>query len=84
MTIPTQEIRIFPNPVSHFLQLEQSLSQDAAIKIYDAYGQVVLNRTIKRQTGTNSINVRQLASGVYFLSVQEKGEISTTLKFIKE
>ncbi len=84
LTIPTQEIRIFPNPVSHFLQLEQSLSQDAAIKIYDAYGQVVLNRTIKRQTGTNSINVRQLASGVYFLSVQEKGEISTTLKFIKE
>jgi len=43
-----------------------------------------LEHTIKKIVGITTIPVGQLASGVYFLSIQEKGKQPLTRKFVKE
>ena len=84
LIIPAQELVLFPNPVRGLLKLEQPIYRGAAITIYSSSGEIVLEHTIKKIVGITTIPVGQLASGVYFLSIQEKGKQPLTRKFVKE
>jgi len=66
------------------LYLEQPLDRATEVTIYAASGQVVSRKSIKKLDGTQTINVRQLKSGIYYLSIQVEGAASITQKFIKQ
>jgi hypothetical protein len=73
------KINIFPNPANDFIQL--SNIDQANIVITDMTGKVVLNQNNVSEDA--SINISNLTSGVYFVSVNTEN-IQETIKFIKK
>ena len=76
--INNNEISIYPNPTSDFLNITTKLKIDEA-KILDTSGRIILN--IKNLT--NKIDVTQLSTGNYILQLTFK-EGSRSFKFIKK
>ncbi len=76
----TSEISVlFPNPVSTTLNFTLNTSlTDKTINIYDISGKKVLSKEVN-DTHTQTINVSQLTSGIYFLTSK-----NSTQKFIKK
>jgi hypothetical protein len=70
-------IKIYPNPVNDRLYVEtQTLTQTLTIEIYDIYGRSQILRNSATQQLSNSIDVSNLKSGVYFVKVRtEEGDI---------
>ena len=68
-------IKIFPNPTSDFITIE-NVKTNSLVKIIDTSGKVVLN---KKLSG-NSIDVKSLSKGTYFLKIDGL----KPLKFIKK
>ena len=68
---------IYPNPVNDRLYIEtQALTQTLTIEIYDIYGRVQILRNSETQKLSNSIDVSNLKSGIYFVKVRtEEGDI---------
>lgn len=67
----TQLLKIFPNPVEDRLQVEYaSQSPNAVFSIYDLYGRMQMSGKI-HSTGQFSINVSNLKSGLYIISVTD-------------
>ena len=75
----SNKINIFPNPANDFIQL--SNIDQANITITDMTGKVVLNQVNVSEDA--SINISNLTSGVYFVSVNAEN-IQETIKFIKK
>ncbi|MBO7287112.1 MAG: T9SS type A sorting domain-containing protein [Bacteroidales bacterium] len=73
---------IYPNPVNDRLYIEtQTLTQ--TIEIYDVYGRIQNLSNSATQQLSNSINVDNLNSGVYFVKVvTENGEV--VKRFVKK
>ena len=68
----SKELTVFPNPVKEILYF----SNDATFEIIDIQGKVIL----KSITPVNSINVRNLKNGFYFIRLDN----SVVRKFIKK
>ncbi len=79
-------ISVYPNPSVDMLMIEfgNSFSGDAQLKITDADGKLVLEKSIVLSTTTNQnrIDVSALVTGVYFVSVETREE-TYTMKFVK-
>ncbi len=60
----SQQVSIYPNPVSSILTIEGNQLQNASIRIYNQLGQNVLSFDLLNNQ--NSIDVSVLNSGVYF------------------
>jgi Concanavalin A-like lectin/glucanases superfamily/Secretion system C-terminal sorting domain len=77
------EISIYPNPANDKIQVQAYFNKtaDAAVKIINADGKIVLHQTIKIQAGNNSfpLNVANVEKGNYFLQVETLDE-----KYVKE
>ena len=73
---------IYPNPVNDRLYIEtQTLTQ--TIEIYDVYGRIQQLSNSATQQLSNSINVANLNSGIYFVKVvTENGEV--VKRFVKK
>ena len=71
--------RIYPNPANDYIIIESEKS-DLTVEIRDVAGKL-LNRTVLQDF--NKINIRNWASGIYFVSVIEKGKIIDVQKLIK-
>jgi uncharacterized repeat protein (TIGR01451 family) len=66
-------IRIYPNPTTGILQIEQKYNNDFNIKIYDNLGRLVLQ---KQSNSTNSnLDISNLADGIYFIAIQVNNEL---------
>jgi hypothetical protein len=76
-------IKIFPNPVGDFLNIELSVLKEASasLEIFTLDGRVVVHTLLGNLT--NRISVSALAKGLYFCRVQNGNDFSTT-KFIKQ
>jgi len=72
---PTQKIKVFPNPASHFIQVEGVLEQ-SEYTVFDINGKIVLQGQTNMQ---NSINIQKLVNGTYFLNIASYN----TFKFVK-
>jgi uncharacterized repeat protein (TIGR01451 family) len=68
---------LYPNPVEDLLQLETGNVQFRTITIYNHQGSKILESTY-----TNQLDVRSLASGVYFLELQNDKGIARK-RFVK-
>jgi len=73
------DITVYPNPTLHRLtvEAEETLTQ---LQVTSMTGQVLM--TTKTSTNSTTVDVSQLPSGVYMLSVQTEEE-TTTKKFVK-
>ena len=82
---PMTNIAVRPNPVQDVMNLEINASQasNANVTIYNITGQVVAEQNISVSTGINSrsINVENLNSGIYFVTVSANG-FQETMKFV--
>ncbi len=67
---------LYPNPVENILNI-QGLKEPAILEIYNIQGNKVL------QTYDTSVNVESLSKGIYFIMINDNGQIQN-LKFIKK
>ncbi len=73
-------ISVYPNPVTNELTINSSLElENSIIAIFDIQGKKVYNSEFK----TNTLDVSDLESGVYFLRIIQN-EKQVNLKFIKK
>ena len=77
-TLPTDQVAIYPNPVSNTLQISGiSAANIRSVLIFNSFGSVVA-------TGTSaSISVEGLPSGVYWLQIRANAGIYQAVKFVK-
>lgn len=80
--------RIYPTPVINVLQLElfSKTKKNVVISIFNSLGAAVKQVNLSLETGlnTNSIDVSDLTSGVYFLHSSDSEHILNVLRFVKE
>jgi hypothetical protein len=77
----TKVPRIYPNPVTDLLHLENLSTSNKKISIIDAKGKLLQQSTTANSSF--SINAKQLSTGIYFIKIVE-GEKTTIVKFAKE
>jgi hypothetical protein len=70
-------ISIFPNPATHFINVESNKPAD--LKIYDINSKEVLSARIDK---TKTIDLTSLSSGTYFLKFIQKNQNVKTFKVI--
>jgi len=76
-----EQIILYPNPAKNVIQLSgtEELSEEAGYKVTTVTGQVVLYGEVLK----SSIDISELDPGVYLLQI-EKGELSKSIRFVKE
>jgi L-ascorbate metabolism protein UlaG (beta-lactamase superfamily) len=75
----SNEFILFPNPATNYLWLNQPLSADQKIQIFDLRGIRLLNKSYL----TNRIDISNLKKGIYFVKIFDSKEVIIS-KFIKE
>ena len=74
-----------PNPATDVLNIEVNASQasEMSISVFNIMGQNVMNQTVSINTGINTraVNISELNSGIYFVTVKANG-FENTMKFI--
>lgn len=73
-----KSVKIYPNPAEDVLNIT-NVSSSASYEIFSAPGQIIARGTI----GDGKINVKALVKGVYFITINNKEE-KTTTKFVKK
>jgi hypothetical protein len=83
-----QAVKIFPNPVSNNLTItfNAPVSSSYEFVVSDIKGKNLLSKAIKANSGNNQlqIDVSALASGVYFLRLQNNNNPISIQKFLKQ
>jgi N-acetylneuraminic acid mutarotase len=67
----TEELSVYPNPVSNVLTIDAELRAFDDIRLLNSYGQIV------RPVFTNRLNVSDLSPGIYFLQSVRNDEVLT-------
>lgn len=76
----TEEIKIYPNPTTNILNIENLPSQKGTLEIRNIQGVVL--QVIEVQNDQQVIDIQALSDGIYYLIYQNK-EVTLTSKFIK-
>ncbi|MEZ5174116.1 MAG: T9SS type A sorting domain-containing protein [Bacteroidia bacterium] len=62
-------ILIYPNPANDFISLSDKINA-GSVRIYDAYGKLVLNKVLSNNSKINErISLSGISSGVYFIQI---------------
>lgn len=75
-------ITIFPNPSSQYISIASPLMKINTAEIFNSEGRLVKKAEIKNET--YKIDVRDLASGVYFVRTYNNYDFVKSMKFIKK
>jgi hypothetical protein len=75
------QAELYPNPAQDLLYVNR-VKAGATIALSNITG-AVLN-TIKATDGINKLQISELVAGQYFITIQEEGQQSTTLRFVKK
>ena len=77
-------IRIYPNPSTDFLRLENDAQEHLAeVVLYNLYGQLEKHVRFDQINQRTSIDISDLASGIYFVRIEEKDGDYQVIRFIK-
>lgn len=71
-------VHVFPNPATDKFVIENAAGMQ--VKIYDVSGKIVVNTLLQQNTET--VNISRLASGIYFVEMQDQ-QTRSTVKLIK-
>jgi len=74
---PRFDVNIYPNPVSHYFNIELSSEIEFDLILQDLYG-----RTILQMSNNNTVDINDLDNGIYLLSVIEKNSRDRVVKKI--
>lgn len=76
-------VKLFPNPADNVLNLDisTSIQEDINVTIYNTVGKIMFKEVLSQNK--TSIDISQLARGVYFIDLQA-GDQVVTEKFIKQ
>ncbi|HET8803772.1 MAG TPA: T9SS type A sorting domain-containing protein, partial [Aequorivita sp.] len=78
------KFQIYPNPTKNELYLRATnTTANLKVKIFNAAGKL-LNTQILELENQSSIAISQLATGIYFLNIQDENGNTTIKKFLKE
>ncbi len=81
-TIQLAQVKVYPNPASDYLIIENPDNELAIARITNAYGQLVKTVSLQRN---QKIEVQDLANGFYFIQFQnEENQVIGTTRFIKQ
>lgn len=70
---------LYPNPASGIVTIESPVHGDKAVAVYDMLGKQVLNTVVSG----NTLNISTLQTGVYMVSVTQKGTAVTKKLIVK-
>ncbi|WP_075341036.1 tectonin domain-containing protein [Tenacibaculum agarivorans] len=83
----TNEIKLYPNPVSDILHLEFITQDDdeVTITLHNMLGQIVYTSTMDNiESKSYQINMESFPKNLYILNVEHKGKLILTKKVIKK
>ncbi|MDG1332579.1 MAG: T9SS type A sorting domain-containing protein [Crocinitomicaceae bacterium] len=66
-------IEIFPNPAKDYLTIRSDLGSDLEVELINGFGQVV--RSERLESSSNTLNISDLASGIYFVKISVDGKV---------
>ncbi len=72
-----EELNVFPNAVTHFLNIKTSIAGKLEVAVYDLQGKVLIKQY------SDKVDMRDLASGLYIVKVRA-GEKVAEVKVIKK
>ena len=80
-------IRVYPNPVENQATIEYFLAEDAAIivKLHNSNGELIrilINSVKKSGTHNFTLKTKELANGLYFISLEINGTLVKTQRMI--
>ena len=82
---PMNSVSVRPNPATDALYIDINAKQSSNVTavVYNITGQKVMEQNMSLTTGANtrSINVSNLTSGIYFVTVKSNG-FEETMKFV--
>ena len=76
----SQFIKLYPNPANETLTIETQNLETTFAKLLDSTGRLI--KTLPIVTRTNTYNISELESGVYFIRIPQKEEM-VVRKFVK-
>jgi hypothetical protein len=79
---PNYEAIIFPNPTEDVLNIKTSMFENVTYTLYDAQGKLVLQDILSAEQ--TPIQVSQLATGAYSLTLNNDTQNLKTFKLIKQ
>ena len=71
----TDNINLYPNPVTNTLTIQANSNQYRSLKLFNNIGQVVAEQNIN--SNTTQINMKQLPTGMYYIQLQGVANIVT-------
>jgi hypothetical protein len=73
--VDLSKIKLFPNPTQDYFTVSSTTENDFSITIYDISGKEALSQS--KFQNNSSVNIQNLKSGIYFISVlDESGNVS--------
>jgi hypothetical protein len=78
----SRNLVVSPNPVSSRLRIDSEFQSNSTIQVFNSIGQIILQKKTLNSF-TEWLDVSQLNTGIYLISVQHLGRISNA-KFVKE
>jgi hypothetical protein len=85
LTVPDESninIRVFPNPVSDYLNIEGDLFDVEKYHVSNAAGKVIYSEKINNSESNIKINVQGLNAGIYFIQLDSRSG-PVRIRFIK-
>ena len=74
------EIKIYPNPNNgkFTVSSKEELSGNSRVRILNAMGQIIYNRSDLNSSSMNKINIEDQADGIYFIEISDGDKVSTS------
>jgi len=73
--VEKMQVRIYPNPTSGLIYIEQLIGKETQINVLDNLGRVVLQQNANdRQT---TVDLNHLPQGIYYIHIQQEESVST-------
>lgn len=80
----TNDLEVFPNPVTDILSLKSSTIQDFKYAVFNTEGKKILQATVANGKLINTINLSTLPSGLYLLQIEaQSSSFTKSIKFLK-
>ena len=76
---------IFPNPTSGQIKIEWALdvnTEGGQIQLFNSFGQLLIQQFVSAKTGYSQLDLHNIANGVYYLSINLKGNAPLSQKII--
>jgi len=80
-TIEEQNIKVFPNPFTDYISIENEDSQDITFELFDILGRKI--KTLNNINASEQLNTEMLQSGIYFYTIRKEEQLIKKGKMVK-